>query len=56
MRQPQPYRKGARPAGPSLASMLLGKPKYMPHPKDALRAAQKRANRGFTGGFHSRGR
>jgi hypothetical protein len=36
--------------------MLLGKPKYMPNPQDAVRAAQKRAKRAFTGGSHYRGR
>lgn len=42
-RKTQPYRKGkTRPSGPTLCSILLGKPGFAPHPLDAQRKLQKR--------------
>lgn len=42
-RRTQPYRKqGKRPYGSALLAMRKGKPKYLRHPSDTKRRAQKR--------------
>lgn len=42
-RKTQPYRKGkAREAGPTLRSILEGKPAFMPHPSQSRRRLRKR--------------